>query len=221
MFLDWNSDLTTQQLLHTFTTATSTSRIVLPIVVAGGIMHGKDAYNMLQQGASAIQCGTIFLPCFESTATTEHKSYILTSIHRDSIITKTFSGRAARGIRNEYIDQMEGKCILPFPLQNTLTSVLRKQAVSMGDGERQSLWAGEGFYRARERVVCSSGSGNSSGSTNNRGGGSSGSNNNSGSDGSSNQSNSETTTTTTSSLDYPSISQLMTALYAEIRECST
>lgn len=216
MFLD----LTTQQLLHTFTTATSTSRIVLPIVVAGGIMHGKDAYNMLQQGASAIQCGTIFLPCPESTATTEHKSYILSSIQRDSIITKTFSGRAARGIRNDYIDQMEGKCILPFPLQNTLTSVLRKQAVSRGDGERQSLWAGEGFYRARERVVCSSGSGNSSGSTNGSGDGSS---NNNGSDGSSN-SNSETTagtTTCTTSLEYPSVSQLMTALYAEIRECST
>ena len=59
------------------------------------------------------------------------------------------SGRWARGIRNEFIDLMQEKPTLPFPLQNTLTGPLRQWAALANNGEYQSLWAGSGYWRAR------------------------------------------------------------------------
>ena len=44
---------------------------------------------------------------------------------------------------------MENKYVLPFPLQNTLTSSLKKLAVKTENGEYQSLYAGTEFKKAR------------------------------------------------------------------------
>jgi len=48
---------------------------------------------------------------------------------------------------------MENKATLPFPIQNTLTSVLRKVANKRDEGEYQSLWAGSGYAKIRELPV--------------------------------------------------------------------
>lgn len=116
-------------------------------------MTGGDIFAMTQAGAAAVQLGTAFLPCLESTASAQHKEHILHRSASETIYTTAFSGRPARGIRNAFIDRMEGaQAVLEFPLQNTLTSQIRSKAVREGDGERQSLWVGTGYLKARERV---------------------------------------------------------------------
>ena len=124
-------------------------------------MNGADMYRMVSAGASGVQLGTAFLPCIESTASAAHKRYLLTEAHRGCAYTTTFSGRPAQGIRNAFMDAMAGAPVLDFPLQNTLTSVLRSQAVRADDGEMQSLWAGTAYHKARERLLKSNGSVNS------------------------------------------------------------
>jgi NAD(P)H-dependent flavin oxidoreductase YrpB (nitropropane dioxygenase family) len=115
-------------------------------------MSGRDIYTKTRAGASAVQLGTAFLPCLECTASTAHKRYILEESPRETVLTTAFSGRPARGIRNAFVDRMDSARTLPFPLQNTLTSVLRAQAQRDDDGELQSLWVGAAYLQARSRL---------------------------------------------------------------------
>lgn len=121
----------------------------LPIVAAGGLMHGADIRRVIARGAAAAQLGTAFLRCEESGASAAHQDFIVRHAQRGTAYTRAFSGRRAQGIRNEFIDRMQGRPLLPFPLQNTLTGPLRQAAVLADDGEYQSLWAGTGYARAR------------------------------------------------------------------------
>lgn len=120
-----------------------------PIVSAGAIMDGKDIRAVLDAGATAAQLGTAFLCCDESGASSAHKDYLLNQGARGSVVTRAFSGRPARGIRNAFIDQMQNQTVLPFPIQNTLTGNMRKWAADTDNGEYQSLWAGSQYHRAR------------------------------------------------------------------------
>ena len=121
----------------------------LPLVAAGGLMSGADIRAVLDAGAEAAQLGTAFLAATESGASAAHRRYLLTEGARGTALTRAFSGRHARGIRNTFIERMEGAEVLPFPLQNSLTGPLRKAAVEHDDGELQSLWAGAHYARCR------------------------------------------------------------------------
>ena len=125
----------------------------IPIISAGGIMNGKDIRTFLNEGVLAVQMGTAFLCCDEAGTNTIHRQYILNKKERNSVFTKNFSGRLARGIDNEFISLMEGNFILPFPLQNNLTAPLRKEASKSGNGEYQSFWAGKWYKKARSLPV--------------------------------------------------------------------
>jgi len=122
----------------------------IPVVSAGAIMDGADIANTLKAGAVAAQLGTAFLCCDESTASPAHKEYLLKHHSRGSVFTTGFSGRLARGIDNEFIQLMNGKVVLPFPIQNTITASLRQLAVRVNNGEYQSLWAGQDYSRIRK-----------------------------------------------------------------------
>jgi nitronate monooxygenase len=122
----------------------------IPVVAAGAIMDGTDIAKVLKAGALAAQLGTAFLCCDESGASPAHKEYLLTQHSRGSVLTIGFSGRPARGIANEFIRLMERKTVLPFPIQNTLTAPLRQLAGKTNNGEYQSLWAGQDYFRTRK-----------------------------------------------------------------------
>src|SRR5262249_38952467 len=68
-------------------------------------------------------------------------------------VTRAFSGRAARGIVNRFMTEVERadapSAILPFPLQNALTRPLRTAAVKADRAEFLSLWAGQALRLAR------------------------------------------------------------------------
>ena len=124
-------------------------KCALPIVCAGGIMKGEDIVTYLNEGAIAVQMGTAFLCCHEAGTNPVHKKYVLEERQRKTVYTKGFSGRWAQSIENEFTLLMESKYVLPFPLQNILTSSLRKLAVKTENGEYQSLYAGTEFKKAR------------------------------------------------------------------------
>ncbi len=67
------------------------------------------------------------------------------------MLTKAFSGKIARGIRNRFITEMKEAVIAPYPYQNDLTKGIRKEAAKQGKREFMSLWAGESAH------VCTGG----------------------------------------------------------------
>jgi nitronate monooxygenase len=126
-----------------------TPKISIPVVAAGGLMNGRDIQRVMSLGAVAAQLGSAFLGCDESGASPAHKNYLQQEGSRGSEFTKIFSGRRARGIRNEFMRRMQGKPVLPFPVQNIMTAPLRSAAAQRNDGEYQSLWAGMNYAKAR------------------------------------------------------------------------
>lgn len=127
--------------------------IAVPLLAAGGIMTGQDLVRKLRIGATAVQMGTAFLCCDEAGTSRTNRDYLTNYGDRGTSMTKAFSGRAARGINNEFMHLMEGKETLPFPLQNTLTALMRVKAAKSYDGEYQSFWAGSGFPAIRSVPV--------------------------------------------------------------------
>ena len=121
----------------------------LPVIASGGLMDGRDVAEALDRGAIAVQLGTAFLACPESGAPEVYKRALLDARKGTTVITRAFSGRHARGLRNEFIDIVPESAILPFPLQNALTRPMRTAAGKKGEAGFLSLWAGTGVTRIR------------------------------------------------------------------------
>lgn len=117
----------------------------IPVIAAGGIMDGRGMLAAMVLGAQGIQMGTQFLTCKESGIHPAYKNALHTSTEESTVITKSFSGRPARGIKNEYITEFENSGVspLPFPSQNTITSAIRKAAAEQNNPDFMSLWSGQ------------------------------------------------------------------------------
>jgi nitronate monooxygenase len=124
----------------------------VPVVAAGGIMDGRGIAAALALGAAGVQLGTAFLACPESGASRPYKEAILARPEDDdTVLTRAFSGKLARGIANRFTEAMADAPLLPYPLQNALTSDLRRAAAAAGKPELLSLWAGQGRALATAR----------------------------------------------------------------------
>ena len=124
----------------------------VPVVASGGIMDGRGIVAACALGAGGVQMGTAFLATDEAGVPEVHKKLLLSASETRTSLTRAFSGRPARGIRNALmtdIEELGAASIPPFPLQNALTRPLRTAAALKEDAERLSLWAGQGARMAR------------------------------------------------------------------------
>ncbi len=121
------------------------NEIKIPIIACGGIMNGKGIAAAIKAGASAVQMGTAFLTCIEAGIPDVYKQVLLTQKQDNTVLTRAFSGKLARGIRNKFINCMNKKKenILSYPIQNALTNPMRKRAIINSNIDFMSLWAGK------------------------------------------------------------------------------
>jgi nitronate monooxygenase len=124
-----------------------------PVAAAGGIMDSRGIAAAMMLGAAGAQLGTAFLTCRESGAHSLYKQALLNAREDQTAVTKAFSGKLARGIRNRFMEEMKGLQTLPYPLQNDMTAPIRKQAAKLEQPEFMSLWAGQGVTLAEEVTV--------------------------------------------------------------------
>jgi nitronate monooxygenase len=125
--------------------------VSVPVIAAGGIMNGQGIAAAMMLGAQAAQLGTAFLPCPESPIPDAWRDALLAASDDSTRLTRTFSGRYARGIVNDFMEQMRPyeSAVPPYPIQNALTSPIRQAAVKAGRGQLMSLWAGQGVGLSR------------------------------------------------------------------------
>lgn len=123
----------------------------IPVIASGGIMDGRGLAAALVLGAEAAQMGTAFLACEESGAHPEFKRAVLEAAEDETTVTRAFSGRAARGIKNRFLIEVgeHEEELPPFPIQNALTKDVRTAAQRQDRPEYMSLWAGQGVRLAR------------------------------------------------------------------------
>jgi len=123
--------------------------VELPLIGAGGVCTPEAASAALRAGASAVLAGTALLLSAEAGTAAAHRR-ALREQARESVITRAFTGRYARGLRNGFIERHEPTAPPGFPAIHHLTAPLRRAAASAGEPELLHLWAGTGFRQARE-----------------------------------------------------------------------
>lgn len=127
-----------------------------PIIAAGGIGDGRGIAAALMLGASGAQLGTVFLATDESGASEAHKAQLVAESARHTALTKVFSGRLARGIRNQFMEEMASQeaALPPYPIQNWFTQPIRRAAAQTGRPEYLSLWAGQAAPLSQRRPAA-------------------------------------------------------------------
>ncbi len=120
-------------------------KVKTPIIAAGGIANGKGVAAALALGASAVQVGTAFLATEESNITEFYRQTLLSDKSNHTILTRAFTGRLGRGIRNRVSSDAIGKEseLLPFPLQTQFMSSLRKAAFDKQQTDMILFWSGQ------------------------------------------------------------------------------
>jgi nitronate monooxygenase len=117
--------------------------ISLPVIAAGGIADGRGIAAALLLGASAVQIGTGFLACRESGTHDLHRERLLDTAPGETGLTRAFSGRLARGIRNRFMIEAGAGPLAPYPAQNWISGRLRAAALAQGRTDLMSLWCGQ------------------------------------------------------------------------------
>jgi len=120
-------------------------KVKTPIIAAGGIANGRGIAAALTLGADAVQIGTAFLACDESGALPAHKQALFTKNARYTTLTRAFTGRLGRGMSNKLTSEVSEKenYFLPFPLQTTFMSTLRKAAIDQQKWDMILFWSGQ------------------------------------------------------------------------------
>ena len=129
------------------------AKVRTPVIAAGGIVDGRGVAAALMLGAQAVQIGTAFLACEESNAAAIHKAALFGEQARHTALTRAFSGRLARGLRNRFVDEAaaSGTPPLPYPIQSWFTGSFRAAAIAQNRPELMSLWAGQAAPLLRHR----------------------------------------------------------------------
>jgi len=127
-----------------------------PVIAAGGIADGRGIVAALALGAQGVQVGTTFLASDESGASTAHKDALVGDQARHTALTRVFSGRFARGIRNRFMTEMRAceAALPPYPIQNWFTRPLRRAAEKAGRADVLALWAGQAAALSRRRPAA-------------------------------------------------------------------
>jgi nitronate monooxygenase len=126
--------------------------VSVPIVAAGGIADARGILAAFALGAEGVQIGTAFLASEESGANSHHRNALLSGKAHSTALTKGFTGRLARGIRNQLLDELNspGVEILPYPLQRFLVRNLSIPAEKVARPELLPLWAGQSASLSQE-----------------------------------------------------------------------
>lgn len=120
----------------------------VPVIGAGGVGGVDDVRAILAAGAVAAQVGTLFLRTPEAGTRPAHRTALADPQFTRTRTTRAYSGRLARGLVNQFIDDFTDTAPPVYPQINTLTGPLRRAAAD--DVQVVNLWAGTGWRGAQE-----------------------------------------------------------------------
>ena len=120
--------------------------VKIPVIAAGGIADARGIKAALALGADAVQMGTAFLATAQSNATEDHKNILFSTNAKYTTLTKVFTGRLSRGIKNRLTEELKPfeNLFAPYPLQGKFMAFLRAYpATANANPAFKSYWAGQ------------------------------------------------------------------------------
>ncbi|OBG29693.1 2-nitropropane dioxygenase [Mycobacterium sp. 852002-51057_SCH5723018] len=121
-----------------------------PVVAAGGLGTRADVHRLRHAGAAAVQLGTAFLLADEAGTNPVHRKALRDPRFTETVVTRAFTGRYARALRNRFTEFHNGHSIFGFPQVAMMTAPLQAAALKVGDPHGAALWAGTAFRNAKQ-----------------------------------------------------------------------
>ncbi|NIJ53841.1 NAD(P)H-dependent flavin oxidoreductase [Dyadobacter arcticus] len=118
----------------------------IPVIAAGGISDVRGMKAAFALGADAVQIGTAFLATSQSNASEDHRETLFSPEARYTTLTKVFTGRLARGIRNRLTEELKDHfdAMAPYPLQSKFMGSLKAYpAAADRNTAFKAYWAGQ------------------------------------------------------------------------------
>ncbi|MEA2495510.1 MAG: nitronate monooxygenase [Thermoleophilaceae bacterium] len=115
------------------------AEVDLPRVGAGGIATAEHVTRALDAGAAAAAAGTAFMLAPEAGTSAVHREAIASGT--PTALTRAFTGRLARGIRNRFMLDHAG-APSAYPEIHYATAPIRAAGRAAGDADVINLWAG-------------------------------------------------------------------------------
>ncbi len=133
----------------------------IPVVAAGSIVDGRGLAAALAFGAQGVWMGTRFIASHEARAQEAYKKRITEIRDEDTLVSRCYSGKPMRVIRNAYVDDWERRRdeILPFPQQMALSARNEVLIALRGSDEeidtaKACMPCGQGAGAIREILSC-------------------------------------------------------------------
>jgi enoyl-[acyl-carrier protein] reductase II len=135
--------------------------VKIPVLAAGSIVDGRSLTAALALGAQGVWMGTRFVASHEARAAEGYKKCITEIGSTDTVVTRCYSGKPMRVIRNPYVEDRERnpEQTEPFP-QQLVSSVegglMGSLAGDLGefDPARTCMPAGQGSGSIGEIASC-------------------------------------------------------------------
>ena len=126
----------------------------VPVVASGGLATADDVARVQAAGAVAAQLGTAFLLADEAGTHPTHRAALHDKAFPDTVVTRAFTGRYARALRNGFVDRHGNQAPFGFPQIGLMTAPLQSAARDTDDPHGMALWAGTNFRQARKGCVA-------------------------------------------------------------------
>ncbi|MBC7767764.1 MAG: nitronate monooxygenase [Phycisphaerales bacterium] len=129
------------------------ANIDTPVLAAGGIVTGAQMAAAMAMGAAGAWCGSVWLTTPESETSPVVKQKLLAATSRDTIRSRSRTGKPSRQLRSPWTDAWESEAApkpLPMPLQTFISEPpLRlidklSQGGHAGAQELATYWVGQG-----------------------------------------------------------------------------
>lgn len=124
--------------------------VELPLIAGGGVDGPEAVAQLLGAGAQAVAVGTMLLRTDEAGTSQPQRSAMADPAFAETVLTRAFTGRPARGLRNGFVDRHGEAAPSGYPEVHYLTRELRRLAGEAGDPDRLHMWAGTGYRSAPE-----------------------------------------------------------------------
>jgi nitronate monooxygenase len=121
--------------------------VAIPVIAAGGIMDGRGLVASLALGAAGILLGTRIMVARESGTFQAYRERMFEAKETDTVVTRSFSGRPARSIRNRFIEKYHKSNSKPlaWPLQAIAADDIYSASQANNKVEYFPLLAGQGL----------------------------------------------------------------------------
>jgi nitronate monooxygenase len=134
--------------------STIKAAVPLPLWAAGGVSTPEQVTELIAAGAEAVAVGTVLLRTPEAGTSAPYRAALADASRTETLLTRAFSGRPARALRNDFVDRFDAVAPAGYPAVHHLTTPLRRAAAAAGDPENINLWAGAGFRDATDEPVA-------------------------------------------------------------------